>query len=185
MTVQRLPILDLSVEDRAELLAVFTKLAHDYPDKNQFNVTCVLGWPLDGEAHALFSLSGTNWKDGGPEIPEFEFRWLLPRYHNTVVERLVIAVQKRWRTGRIRFLRMRPKTCLSWHVDPEVNRLHFPLVTNPGALMLSERNGELEAERFSEVGSAYLWQVNVPHTAINASLTQDRVHLVFNILGAA
>ena len=37
--------------------------------------------------------------------------------------------------GRVRILLKEPRSTLSWHRDPEP-RLHIPIITNPGCLMV-------------------------------------------------
>ena len=48
----------------------------------------------------------------------------------TYVEEVYNLINKRWKIGRVRFLK-HTRTCLSWHRDPEM-RLHIPIITNKG-----------------------------------------------------
>ncbi len=79
------------------------------------------------------------------------------------------------KVGRIRLMRLNPKTCLSLHVDLDEWRLHIPLKTNPGAFFVVNNN----VMRMPKVGSLYLLNTRDPHTAVNASF-ETRDHLVFD-----
>ena len=72
-------------------------------------------------------------------------------------------------------MRMRPKTCLSYHYDP-TPRIHIPLITNPSCFLLVNK----KAYYLKSNGSAYSVNTKKWHTAINASF-EDRTHLVGNI----
>ena len=78
--------------------------------------------------------------------------------------------------GRVRFLLLKPKTCYSWHWDPDEFRYHIPLRTNEQCLFVS---GE-SVERMPDVGRLYKFDTKEYHTAINGSLNLVRYHLVFD-----
>lgn len=82
--------------------------------------------------------------------------------------------------GRIRMMRLEPKTCLSYHIDPDEFRFHIPLATNKKCFFVVD---DL-VFRMDEVASLYKFQTNLPHTAVNASL-EVRDHLVFDTYGSA
>ena len=74
---------------------------------------------------------------------------------------------------RTRIMIMKPKTCLSIHQDP-AKRIHIPIETNENSfLMIDQYAHHLFAD-----GSAYLCDTTRPHTAINAGLDVNRMHLV-------
>ncbi len=76
--------------------------------------------------------------------------------------------------GRVRILMMPPKTTYSLHHDPDLWRVHIPLITNPDCFMFVEgKMWHLPA------GSAYLTRVEYHHLAINAS-NENRIHIVFD-----
>lgn len=77
--------------------------------------------------------------------------------------------------GRIRLMRLNPKTCLSLHVDTDEWRLHIPLKTNPGAFFVVNNR----VLRMPKEGSLYLLNTRDAHTAVNASF-DVRDHLVFD-----
>ncbi len=78
--------------------------------------------------------------------------------------------------GRIRFMRLKPKTCLSYHVDYDPFRLHIPVIKDKKSFFVVND----QVCRMPNKGQLYFLRTNVFHTAVNASLTNERVHLVFN-----
>jgi hypothetical protein len=82
--------------------------------------------------------------------------------------------------GRVRYMVMKPKSCLTYHSDPEdICRLHIPIITSEGAMFINDRTVDV----MDQCGSVYIFNSNVKHTAINAS-REDRVHLVASVYGA-
>lgn len=77
---------------------------------------------------------------------------------------------------RIRFMNMTPITCLSYHIDPDPIRYHIPLITDTDAFFVV---GDT-VERMPEIGRLYSLPTNVRHTAINASASANRLHIVFS-----
>lgn len=78
--------------------------------------------------------------------------------------------------GRVRIMRMKPKSVYTYHMDCEP-RLHFALKTNPKAMFIIDD----EVFRVPADGRGYLLDTTVPHTAVNASL-EERIHIVFDLL---
>lgn len=76
--------------------------------------------------------------------------------------------------GRVRLLRVNPRSCYSFHFDPHPYRVHIPLITNSGSFMSVW--GKLW---HLKLGYAYRVRVQEEHTAINTGST-ERVHLVFD-----
>ena len=85
-------------------------------------------------------------------------------------------IKKRFKVGRVRFLMKPPRTCLSWHRDPEM-RLHIPIITNKGCKMVIED----EAFHMPANGSGYVTDNTKYHNFFNGSEI-ERVHLVATIL---
>ena len=77
--------------------------------------------------------------------------------------------------GRARLMRMKPKTCLSYHRDDSSMRLHVPIITNDDCFFINNET----VGRMEKVGMLYLYDVRSKHTAVNAS-REDRIHLVVN-----
>ena len=74
--------------------------------------------------------------------------------------------------GRVRILLKEPRSTLSWHRDPEP-RLHIPIITNPGCMMVIEN----AAKHLPADGSVYITNNVKYHNAFNGG-EEDRVHLV-------
>lgn len=77
--------------------------------------------------------------------------------------------------GRIRFMRLLPKTCLTLHRDPDEFRYHIPLETGHNCFFVV---GE-SVYRMPTLGETYLLDTRDVHTAVNAS-THNRIHIVFD-----
>lgn len=76
--------------------------------------------------------------------------------------------------GRVRMLKIPPQKCYTFHHDPDLYRVHIPLITNSGAFFIVD--GKLW---HLEAGYAYLVKVKDFHTAINTG-KEDRVHIVYD-----
>ena len=72
-------------------------------------------------------------------------------------------------------MRMRPKTCLTYHKDDSTMRLHVPIITNDACFFI---NNDVVG-KMQKCGGLYLYDVASRHTAVNAS-REDRIHLVVN-----
>ncbi len=77
--------------------------------------------------------------------------------------------------GRARLMRMKPKSCLTYHKDDSTVRVHVPIITNEACFFI---NNDIVGKMHKE-GCVYLYDVASKHTAVNAS-REDRVHLVVN-----
>lgn len=82
------------------------------------------------------------------------------------------SVLKKFDLVRCRVMYMKPKTCLSVHVDP-TRRLHIPLVSSDDCFFVINN----KIYRMPNDGSVYLMNAKLPHTAVNASFAK-RLHLV-------
>lgn len=76
--------------------------------------------------------------------------------------------------GRVRMLMMLPRSTYSFHHDPDLWRVHIPLITNPDAFMVVD--GKLW---HLQEGFAYLVKVKDYHLALNAG-DKNRIHIVFD-----
>lgn len=79
--------------------------------------------------------------------------------------------------GRVRMLMMKPRTTYSLHHDPDLWRVHIPLITNPNAFMFVD--GKMW---HLPVGYVYLVKVEHYHLALNAGM-ENRIHVVFDYCG--
>jgi hypothetical protein len=106
---------------------------------------------------------------------EEDFTILCDVFRDTIFEEVYNSLKERYKTGRIRLMKSKPKTCLSWHTDTSI-RLHYPIKTQEGCFMVI--NDEIQ-----HLSQNTWWWTNtlVPHTAFNSS-KEERIHLVVNIL---
>ena len=76
--------------------------------------------------------------------------------------------------GRVRMLMMKPKSTYSLHHDPDLWRVHIPLITNTDSFMFVD--GKMW---HLSLGNAYLVKVQHHHLAVNAG-NENRIHIVFD-----
>lgn len=101
-------------------------------------------------------------------------------FDNSYIEQLIndvkiLANNDKVNIGRIRLMRLLPKTCYTLHQDLEEFRYHIPLITNDKCFFVCGNN----IEKMLEKGMLYRFRTNEMHTAVNASF-YDRIHLVFD-----
>ena len=93
-------------------------------------------------------------------------------FEKTYFKEVYDKLKSKFKLGRVRILLKEPRSTLSWHRDPEP-RLHIPIITNPGCLMVIEN----EAKHLPANGSAYITNNIKYHNAFNGG-EENRVHLV-------
>ena len=93
-------------------------------------------------------------------------------FENTYFEKVYKKLSEKFKLGRVRILLKEPRSTLSWHRDPEP-RLHIPIITNPGCLMVIEN----VAKHLPADGSVYITNNVKYHNAFNGG-EENRVHLV-------
>lgn len=154
--------------------------------RDQICVNSVIGRENDTEYGAgsliLDWKNSKKLKDNTLSIPnrnevlkEEDFTVLCTPFIDTVFEELYNILNQTYNIGRIRIMNLNPKNCLSWHCDPTL-RLHFPLKTQEGCLML------IEDEVFHlPINKWCLTDTTKYHTALNGSI-ESRLHLVVAIL---
>ena len=110
-------------------------------------------------------------------IDESKYTEFCKEYSGTYFEEIYKKLCKRWIIGRIRLLLLEPRTCLSWHRDPEP-RLHMAVDTNPGAFLV------IDDEQFNIPADGSVWFTDTTnyHTAYNGGEI-DRIHLIMTYLG--
>lgn len=105
---------------------------------------------------------------------ETDFSVLCSAFYGTSFEGLYSKLNSQFQVGRVRLMKSKPKTCLSWHVDSSP-RIHYPIKTQEGCLMIIED----EVKHLSQ--NTWWWtNTTLPHTALNSS-KEDRIHLVVTI----
>jgi hypothetical protein len=110
------------------------------------------------------------------EIDESAYTELVPEFKDTYFEEVYKILSSKFKLGRTRILLKKPRSTLSWHRDPEP-RLHIPITTNPGCLMVIDNI----AKHMPADGSVWVTNNTKYHNAFNGG-EKDRVHLVACVL---
>lgn len=109
------------------------------------------------------------------ELQESDFTVLCDGFKGSLFEEVYNHLTKKYNLGRIRIMKNKPKTCLTWHVD-DTPRIHFPMKTQDGCFMVIENES-----KYLELNKWYFTNTTLPHTAFNGS-KEDRIHLVGVVL---
>jgi len=110
------------------------------------------------------------------KINEAAYTEFVEDLKDTYFKEVYDELAKRFKLGRVRILLKEPRSTLSWHRDPEP-RLHIPIITNPGCLMVIEET----AKHMPADGSAWITNNVKYHNAFNGG-EENRVHLVACVL---
>jgi len=136
-----------------------------------------------GTQLAVTSRDGKDLLDGigsindYPSVKERDFCHLNAFFKGSDIERLLDHLYADgYSHGRVRIMRMSPKTTYSYHMDCE-NRLHFALQTSKHCMFIIDD----EVFRIPSDGCGYLLSTVLPHTAVNC-WDQMRLHLVIDLL---
>ena len=109
-------------------------------------------------------------------IDESAYTEFVKDLEDTYFKKVYEELSKRFKLGRVRILLKEPRSTLSWHRDPEP-RLHIPIITNPGCLMVIENI----AKHLPADGSVYITNNLKYHNAFNGG-EENRIHLVACLL---
>ena len=109
-------------------------------------------------------------------IDERAYTEFIKDFENTYFKEVYEKLSKKFTLGRVRILLKQPRSTLSWHRDPEP-RLHIPIYTNPGAIMVIDKT----AHHMPADGSVWVTNNLKYHNAFNGG-EENRVHLVACIL---
>ena len=109
-------------------------------------------------------------------IDESLYTEFVEEFKNTYFKEVYDELSKKYKLGRVRLLLKEPRSTLSWHRDPEP-RLHIPIMTNPGCLMVIDNI----AKHMPADGSVWITNNTKYHNAFNGG-EQNRVHLVACVL---
>ena len=152
---------------------------------SHFGAICLTRVPGDPESIKGNKARGLYWtkpdKSGNEvsrdvEIDESTYTELVPEFKNTYFKEVIEVLSSKYKLGRIRILLKEPRSTLSWHRDPEP-RLHIPIITNPGCLMVIEN----VAKHMPADGSVWITNNTKYHNAFNGG-EENRVHLVACVL---
>tara|TARA_B000000460_G_scaffold63660_1_gene43319 strand:+ start:126 stop:728 length:603 start_codon:yes stop_codon:yes gene_type:complete len=105
-------------------------------------------------------------------IDETKYTEFVKDLEDTYFKEVYDILSKKFKLGRVRILLKEPRSTLSWHRDPEP-RLHIPIITNPGCIMVIEE----VAKHLPADGSVWLTNNTKYHNFFNGG-EEDRVHLV-------
>ena len=105
-------------------------------------------------------------------LDETLFTEFVKDFEHTYFKHVYEELSSKFKLGRVRVLLKEPRTTLSWHRDPEP-RLHVPIITNPGCIMVIEN----VAKHLPADGSVYITNNVKYHNAFNGG-EENRVHLV-------
>ena len=105
-------------------------------------------------------------------INESAYTEFVKDFQHTYFKEVYEKLSKKFKLGRVRILLKEPRSTLSWHRDPEP-RLHIPIITNPGCIMVIEN----VAKHLPADGSVYITNNVKYHNAFNGG-EENRVHLV-------
>ncbi|MBD1135334.1 aspartyl/asparaginyl beta-hydroxylase domain-containing protein [Pelagibacterales bacterium SAG-MED47] len=109
-------------------------------------------------------------------IDEAAYSEFIDDYKETYFKEVYDALSSKYKLGRVRILLKEPRSTLSWHRDPEP-RLHIPIITNPGAIMVVENI----AKHMPADGSVWITNNTKYHNAFNGG-EENRIHLVACVL---
>jgi len=109
-------------------------------------------------------------------INESAYTEFVKDLEDTYFKNVYDELSKRFKLGRVSILLKEPRSTLSWHRDPEP-RLHIPIITNPGCIMVIENI----AKHLPADGSVYITNNLKYHNAFNGG-EENRVHLVACLL---
>jgi hypothetical protein len=106
---------------------------------------------------------------------ETDFQYICDVFKGTKFEIIYNTLKQNYNVGRVRLMKSRPKTCLSWHTDYHT-RIHFPIKTQKGCFMVIE-------DEVCHLSKGHWWMSNTTtwHTAVNAS-KKERIHLVATVV---
>ena len=110
------------------------------------------------------------------KIDEEKYTEFVDEFKNTYFKEVYDQLTKKFKLGRVRLLLKEPRSTLSWHRDPEP-RLHIPIYTNPGAIMVVDS----VAKHMPADGSVWITNNTKYHNAFNGG-EENRVHLVACVL---
>jgi len=164
-----------------------SKIGFRKDDKSlrDFNAICVNRIPDDEDSITGGNIRGLYWTKPDTTnheeqrlepVQEHLYTEICPEFKNTYVEEVYNLISSKYKLGRVRFLMKPPRSCLSWHRDPEM-RLHIPIITNEGCRMVIEDT----SFHMPANGNGYITDNTKYHNFFNGS-EFDRVHLVATVL---
>jgi hypothetical protein len=117
-----------------------------------------------------------NWYTGIGSIEELEikeeksYKFINKSLKDTEIEKLIV----KHNGFRTRIMAMPPRQCYSIHADP-TPRIHIPIVTSDQCWMIWPTKSS--CFQLKE-GSVYWTNTKIPHTFVNGSKDEYRIHIV-------
>ena len=180
------PNLKFDIEKlRADLDKILEEKKFNSPGVTHFGAISLNRIPNDDNSVEGNNVRGKYWTiadESGKEvsrdieIDESKYTELVPDFEDTYFKEVYETLKKRFKLGRVRLLLKEPRSTLSWHRDPEP-RLHIPIYTNPGAIMVVDK----VAQHMPADGSVWITNNTKYHNAFNGG-EENRVHLVACVL---
>ena len=162
-----------------------TKKFDDGGGISHFGAICLTRIPGDPDSVKGNKARGLYWTKpdkSGKEvsrdiiIDEASYSEFISDYENTYFKEVFDKISTVYKLGRVRILLKEPRSTLSWHRDPEP-RLHIPIYTNPGAIMVVDK----VAKHMPADGSVWITNNTKYHNAFNGG-EENRIHLVACVL---
>jgi hypothetical protein len=176
---------DIEKLQESYMQIIKTKKFDDGGGVLHFGAICLTRKPGDPESIKGHKARGLYWtkpdKSGKEvsrdvDINEAEYSEFIPDYKHTYFKEVFDTLSKKYKLGRVRILLKEPRSTLSWHRDPEP-RLHIPIITNPGCLMVIDN----VAKHMPADGSVWITNNTKYHNAFNGG-EENRIHLVAGVL---
>ena len=176
---------DIVKLQEAYMQIIQTKKFDDGGGISHFGAICLTRKPGDPESVKGHKARGIYWTKpdkSGKEVSrdvninEAEYSEFIPDYENTYFKEVFDTLSSKYKLGRVRILLKEPRSTLSWHRDPEP-RLHIPIITNPGCLMVIDN----VAKHMPADGSVWITNNTKYHNAFNGG-EENRIHLVACVL---
>ena len=176
---------DILKLQEAYMQLIKTKKFDDGGGISHFGAICLTRKPGDPESIKGQKARGLYWTKpdkSGKEVSrdvginEEEYSEFISDYENTYFKEVFDTLSKKYKLGRVRILLKEPRSTLSWHRDPEP-RLHIPIITNPGCLMVIDN----VAKHMPADGSVWITNNTKYHNAFNGG-EENRIHLVACVL---
>ena len=170
---------------RSDLDKILKNKKFNSPGVTHFGAIPINQIPNDENSIKGNNIRGKYWTiadDTGKEvsrdvdIDESKYTQLVPEFEKTYFKEVYEKLSKKFKLGRVRILLKQPRSTLSWHRDPEP-RLHIPIITNPGSIMVIEN----VAKHLPADGSVWITNNTKYHNAFNGG-EENRVHLVACVL---
>lgn len=164
-----------------ELLNYSNKIHYVFPEQDElYYGSAGLSHVVGSKTPELDVVDGLNKND---DVNKNTFDFIL---NDNIPYRLVEFINKvkgPYSTGKIRFSKMMPNACISWHVDlncENITRIHIPILTNNKSKYFYKNDAGLVNVVHFKIQSMYALNVNYLH-AVRNNGTSPRIHMIINV----